>query len=154
MAFASWAFRPGPSRHRVRRGCVWAQVGWPWTWEGLGAGHRSLPVLTLRDSHLTLTAGAFSRLDPTGRFKKLLTERLPAKRLGEPVELANLATYLLSPYASWVNGQLFTFDGGESAALAGEFNALDIVTQPQWDMMESTIRSSNKAGGGGGGAGA
>jgi 2,4-dienoyl-CoA reductase len=105
-------------------------------------------------SHLSrpTTAGAFSRLDPTGRFKKLLTERLPAKRLGEPVELANLASYLLSPYASWVNGQLFTFDGGESAALAGEFNALDIVTQPQWDMMESTIRSSNKAGGGGAGA--
>ena len=35
------------------------------------------------------------------------------------MELANLASYLLSPYASWVNGQLFTFDGGESAALAG-----------------------------------
>jgi hypothetical protein len=29
---------------------------------------------------------------------------------------------------------------------------LDIVTQQQWDLMEATIRSSNKAGGGGAGA--
>jgi 2,4-dienoyl-CoA reductase [(3E)-enoyl-CoA-producing], mitochondrial len=37
------------------------------------------------------TKGAFSRLDPTGRFKALLLARTPAQRLGEPEELANLA---------------------------------------------------------------
>lgn len=30
-----------------------------------------------------MTKGAFSRLDPTGRFQSLLTNRLPAKRLGQ-----------------------------------------------------------------------
>lgn len=42
-----------------------------------------------------------------------MTERLPAKRLGKPEELANLAAYLVSDYASWVSGQVITLDGGE-----------------------------------------
>ena len=36
--------------------------------------------------------GAFSRLDPTGEFKKLMKTRLATQRLGEVEELANLAT--------------------------------------------------------------
>ena len=92
------------------------------------------------------TKGAVSRLDPTGQFKDLLTERLPARRLGVPEELANLASYLVSPYASWLNGQLVTLDGGESVALAGEFNALSVVTKDQWDMLETMIRKTNKKG--------
>ena len=66
------------------------------------------------------TEGAFSRLDPTGEFKAASIERTPAHRLGEPAELANLAAYLVSPYASWVTGSIVTFDGGESPALAGQ----------------------------------
>ncbi len=49
----------------------------------------------------------------TGQFKDGMTARLPAQRLGEPEELANLAAYLVSDYASWVSGQIFTLDGGE-----------------------------------------
>ncbi len=52
------------------------------------------------------TKGAFSRLDPTGQFSKAATERLPTKRMGEKEEIANLACYLLSPYSSWVTGQV------------------------------------------------
>lgn len=59
------------------------------------------------------TKGAFSRLDPSGQFKAVMTERLPAKRLGEPQELANLATYLCSDYASWCTGEIVRLDGGE-----------------------------------------
>lgn len=40
-------------------------------------------------------------------------ERSPSKRLGMPEELANLATYMVSPYASWLNGEIINFDGGE-----------------------------------------
>jgi len=90
------------------------------------------------------TEGAFSRLDPTGRFKTLLTDRLPALRLGDPAELANLASYLLSDYASWMTGQVVTLDGGESSAMAGEFNALEAVTPEMWDEMEAIIRKTNK----------
>jgi 2,4-dienoyl-CoA reductase len=86
------------------------------------------------------TKGAFSRLDPSGQFKGLMVQRNPAKRLGEVEELANMAAYLLSDYASWVNGEIVTLDGGESVALAGEFNALEIVTEDQWDMLRDMIK--------------
>lgn len=31
-------------------------------------------------------------------------------------------------------------------ALAGEFNALSVVTEEQWDMLEAMIRKTNKKG--------
>ncbi|XP_077073799.1 2,4-dienoyl-CoA reductase [(3E)-enoyl-CoA-producing], mitochondrial isoform X2 [Siphateles boraxobius] len=50
------------------------------------------------------TKGAFSRLDPTGQFEKSIFEKIPVGRLGTPGEIANLAAYLCSDYASWVSG--------------------------------------------------
>ncbi|KAK4316050.1 hypothetical protein Pmani_012755 [Petrolisthes manimaculis] len=90
------------------------------------------------------TEGAFSRLDPTGSFKNAVYKRIPAGRLGEVEELANLATYLVSDYSSWVSGETLAQDGGEYRFMAGEFNLLSRVTPDQWDMMEKLIRSSNK----------
>ncbi len=52
--------------------------------------------------------GAFSRLDPTGRFEATQRRNNPTGRFGFPEELANLACYLLSDYASWVNGEVGT----------------------------------------------
>jgi hypothetical protein len=43
-------------------------------------------------------------LDPTGRFEKEMIDRIPCGRLGTMEELANLATFLCSDYASWING--------------------------------------------------
>lgn len=60
-----------------------------------------------------LSKGAFSRLDPTGEFSEKAKQRIPAGRLGQPEELANLASYLLSDYSSWMTGQVIDFDGGE-----------------------------------------
>eukprot|EP00123_Amoebidium_parasiticum_P012276 comp21243_c0_seq1/m.28934 comp21243_c0_seq1/g.28934 ORF comp21243_c0_seq1/g.28934 comp21243_c0_seq1/m.28934 type:complete len:327 (-) comp21243_c0_seq1:452-1432(-) len=88
------------------------------------------------------TKGAFSRLDPTGEFKGKWSERSAVHRLGEPEELANLACYLLSDYANWMTGEIVTFDGGESVALSGEFNAFMKMSKEQWDSMEKVIRST------------
>ncbi|XP_014677280.1 PREDICTED: 2,4-dienoyl-CoA reductase, mitochondrial-like [Priapulus caudatus] len=52
------------------------------------------------------TKGAFSRLDPTGRFRKLMLSRIPAGRMGEVEELANLASYLVSDYSTWMSGSV------------------------------------------------
>ncbi|XP_048008446.1 2,4-dienoyl-CoA reductase, mitochondrial isoform X2 [Megalobrama amblycephala] len=88
------------------------------------------------------TKGAFSRLDPTGRFEKSMFEKIPVGRLGSPGEIANLAAYLCSDYASWVSGAIIRMDGGEYVSSAGEFNGLKEVTKEEWAMMESMIRST------------
>ncbi|KAK2902790.1 hypothetical protein QQF64_010357 [Cirrhinus molitorella] len=88
------------------------------------------------------TKGAFSRLDPTGSFEKLLVEKTAMGRLGTPGEIANLAAYLCSDYASWVSGAIIRMDGGEYVSIAGEFNDLKKVTQEQWAMMEAMIRNT------------
>ncbi|XP_014821126.1 PREDICTED: 2,4-dienoyl-CoA reductase, mitochondrial isoform X1 [Calidris pugnax] len=88
------------------------------------------------------TKGAFSRLDPTGMFEKKIIERIPCGRLGTVEEIANLAAYFCSDYASWVNGAVIRMDGGEYVAMAGEFNDLKKVTKEQWDMMEAMIRKT------------
>ncbi|XP_071517976.1 2,4-dienoyl-CoA reductase [(3E)-enoyl-CoA-producing], mitochondrial-like [Panulirus ornatus] len=90
------------------------------------------------------TEGAFSRLDPTGSFIRTLHKRIPAGRLGEVEELANLATYLVSDYSSWVSGEVVVQDGGEYCNMAGMMNLLSKITQEQWDMMSQIIRESNK----------
>lgn len=58
-------------------------------------------------SYLTIfliSKGAFSRIDPTGAFEKEMIDRIPCGRLGTVEELANLAAFLCSDYASWING--------------------------------------------------
>ena len=37
----------------------------------------------------------------------------PLHRFGDPPELADLAAYLISPYAGYVNGEVVTIDGGQ-----------------------------------------
>ncbi|XP_046898447.1 2,4-dienoyl-CoA reductase, mitochondrial [Hypomesus transpacificus] len=88
------------------------------------------------------TKGAFSRLDPTGMFEKSMIGRIPIGRLGTPGEIANLAAYLCSDYASWVSGAIIRMDGGEYVSMAGEFNELTKVTSEQWAMMEAMIRGT------------
>jgi glucose 1-dehydrogenase len=50
--------------------------------------------------------------DPA-KFKALLAE-IPMHRLGQPVEVGDLAVYLASDYASYITGATFTIDGGLS----------------------------------------
>ncbi|XP_045056392.1 2,4-dienoyl-CoA reductase [(3E)-enoyl-CoA-producing], mitochondrial isoform X3 [Desmodus rotundus] len=88
------------------------------------------------------TKGAFSRLDPTGAFEKEMVDRIPCGRLGTVEELANLAAFLCSDYASWINGAIIRFDGGEEVFISGEFNSLRKVTKEQWDTIEGLIRKT------------
>lgn len=52
-------------------------------------------------------------------FGETLAARLPTKRLGEPEDIANLATFLVSDAASWITGETFVIDGGAGVASAG-----------------------------------
>lgn len=69
-----------------------------------------------------------SQIDPAGR--------VPLGRLGNHEELSNLAAYLLSDYAAYINGEVITIDGGEWLEGAGQFSAFRHVTKEMWDMWE------------------
>ncbi|HET7629664.1 MAG TPA: SDR family oxidoreductase [Bacillales bacterium] len=47
------------------------------------------------------------------KMEKRLKSKIPVGRFGEVPEIANAASYLLSPYADFVNGEIFVIDGGE-----------------------------------------
>jgi len=52
--------------------------------------------------------------DPQAR--KVLEDRLPLARVGEPVDVANAALYLASDEANWVTGIILNVDGGKTAS--------------------------------------
>ncbi|MFZ5481725.1 MAG: SDR family oxidoreductase [Myxococcota bacterium] len=67
------------------------------------------------------TEGAFSRL-MAGDVAEEAKKMVPLGRFGEPVELANLASYLMSPMAAYVTGECVTIDGGEWLRAGQEFS--------------------------------
>ncbi|MCH2214532.1 MAG: SDR family oxidoreductase [Flavobacteriales bacterium] len=88
------------------------------------------------------TKGAWERLVPQPLKDKIaLEKRIPLKRMGEHQELANLAAYVMSDFASYMNGEVITIDGGEWLQGAGQFNGLEAVPDPMWDAIEQYIRS-------------
>ncbi|HSI91811.1 MAG TPA: SDR family oxidoreductase [Adhaeribacter sp.] len=87
------------------------------------------------------TEGAWSRLFPADVAEKLdPVKRIPVGRFGHHQELANLAAYLVSDFAAFVNGEVVTIDGGEWLYGAGEFNHFDDIKPEQWDQVEKTVR--------------
>ena len=79
------------------------------------------------------TEGAWSRLAPTPDLSDKMKEKIPAGRFGTPEELANLASFLISDQASFINGEAVVIDGGEFVASSGQFNFLSSVTDEQWN---------------------
>ena len=48
--------------------------------------------------------------------KKVLEDKQPLNRIGEPEDVANAAVYLASDEASWISGIILNVDGGKSAS--------------------------------------
>ena len=92
------------------------------------------------------TKGAWDRLLPGDMAQKFdFKNRVPLKRVGDHQELANLAAFMVSDFSGYINGEVITIDGGEWLQGAGQFNGLEAVTPEMWDVMEQTIRKSNKS---------
>jgi len=88
------------------------------------------------------TKGAWKRLAPPGLgIERKMKNRIPLKRFGEHIELANLASYLVSDGASYINGDVITIDGGEWLKGAGEFNELEKVPKMAWKAINKKVRS-------------
>lgn len=92
------------------------------------------------------TKGAWDRLLPGDLKEKFdLSKKVPLKRVGDHQELANLAAYLLSDFAEYLNGEVVTIDGGEWLKGAGQFNLLEQVPDELWDMLEQMIKAKKSS---------
>jgi NAD(P)-dependent dehydrogenase (short-subunit alcohol dehydrogenase family) len=86
------------------------------------------------------TEGAWSRLRPPQLGESDIAQRVPLGRYGDHDELANLAAYLLSDYASYITGTCVTIDGGAWLRGAGMFNELERVSRDEWDRLQAVMR--------------
>jgi NAD(P)-dependent dehydrogenase (short-subunit alcohol dehydrogenase family) len=82
------------------------------------------------------TPGAWERLVPRPELAKAFETKNPLKRVGQHIELANLAAFLLSDFAGYINGEVVTIDGGEWLQGAGQFNFLDRLTDSDWEQLK------------------
>lgn len=90
------------------------------------------------------TKGAWDRLLPGDLAEKFKPQnRVPLNRTGEHQELANLAAFLMSDFAGFINGETITIDGGEWIQGAGQFNDFRDITDEMWDSLEQMIRKKN-----------
>jgi len=78
------------------------------------------------------TAGAWERLVPRADLAHVFETKNPLRRVGQHGELADLAAFLLSDMAGYINGEVVTIDGGEWLQGAGQFNFLDRLTEQDW----------------------
>jgi len=52
--------------------------------------------------------------DPQAR--KVIEERIPLVRIGEPIDVANAVLFLSSDEANWITGTILNVDGGKTAS--------------------------------------
>ncbi|HWV74423.1 MAG TPA: SDR family oxidoreductase [Pseudosphingobacterium sp.] len=89
------------------------------------------------------TKGAWDRLLPGDLAEKFdFKKRVPLKRVGEHQELANLAAFLMSDYAGFINGEIITIDGGEWLQGAGQFSALEAIPNEMWDVLAEQTKKA------------
>src|ERR1700712_4814779 len=81
------------------------------------------------------TAGASGQLRPEGRDQGW-TSKNPLGRVGEHSELANLASFLISDQAGYINGEMVVQDGGSHLRGSGAEDLLQ-WTDAQWEKQRS-----------------
>ena len=84
------------------------------------------------------TEGAFSRLLPTDAMEKALIDHNPLHRLGTLEEISNLASFLVSEHAGYINGEMVYMDGGEMLAGSSSFSLLGRkVPDAAWELLKA-----------------
>ena len=86
------------------------------------------------------TPGATGQLRPEGRDQSWAA-RNPLGRAGEHRELANLASFLISDEAGYINGEMVVQDGGAHLRSSGAEDLLQ-WTDAQWEQQRA-VRSKN-----------
>jgi len=89
------------------------------------------------------TQGAFSRVLPRPELEKFALDRSPLHRFGTVDEVANLAAFLVSDHAGYINGEVIRMDGGEFLFGAGEFSTIGrVLTEEDWQAMKPKKKTS------------
>jgi NAD(P)-dependent dehydrogenase (short-subunit alcohol dehydrogenase family) len=88
------------------------------------------------------TEGAWSRLVPSADAEQAWLAQHPMRRFGRHEELADLAAFLLSDHAEYINGECVTIDGGLSACGTGGFSHLVGAPVEFWETLERERRRS------------
>ncbi|MGX7745350.1 SDR family oxidoreductase [Rhodopseudomonas parapalustris] len=86
------------------------------------------------------TAGATAQLQPDGRAADPAA-RVPLGRVGRHDELANLASFLISDQAGYINGEMVVQDGGAHLRSSGAEDLLQWSDQ-QWSAHRATRAKS------------
>jgi NAD(P)-dependent dehydrogenase (short-subunit alcohol dehydrogenase family) len=81
------------------------------------------------------TTGASGQLRPEGRDEN--AARNPLGRVGEHAELANLASFLISDQAGYINGEMVVQDGGSHLRSSGAEDLLH-WSDAQWDKLRAS----------------
>jgi NAD(P)-dependent dehydrogenase (short-subunit alcohol dehydrogenase family) len=90
--------------------------------------------------------GAWTRLLPGDLMKKFDPAKSTSlNRLGEHQELANLASFLVSDFSSFMTGENVVIDGGQWLKGAGQFNALGAIPEEMWDTIEQLSRKGKSS---------
>jgi 3-oxoacyl-[acyl-carrier protein] reductase len=77
-----------------------------------------LPGSTATTRHTSLIeANAQKQNASVDEVEKAMIEEIPAKRFGDPLEIAAVAAFLASPAASYVNGVSIPVDGGRTPSI-------------------------------------
>jgi NAD(P)-dependent dehydrogenase (short-subunit alcohol dehydrogenase family) len=87
------------------------------------------------------TAGASGQLRPQGRDQSWAS-RNPLGRAGEQSELANLASFLISDSAGYINGEMVVQDGGAHLRSSGAEDLLQ-WTDTQWETQRAGRAKGN-----------
>lgn len=89
------------------------------------------------------TEGMSKRLNPGEDPGKRSRAGNPMKRPGEPSELQNLSTFLMSDGCDWLTGQTLFMDGASALATGGNFYALREWSDEQWLEARTRIEAQN-----------
>lgn len=90
------------------------------------------------------TKGAWERLLPDPSLMAEAIDRIPVRRPGELIELADLAAFLMSDLSLYINGDCITIDGGEKLKGAGQFSWMGSLTPAQWGALEASARGATQ----------
>ena len=88
------------------------------------------------------TKVAWERLNPDNNDEGMMNT-VPMGRVGDMIELQNLATFLMSDGCDYLTGQTIGIDGAQYLTGGGTFSQLDKLSDDDWENMRKLIRSAN-----------